>query len=46
MTIRYVAICTAILAAVALQGTSAHALSMRECGAKYKAAKTPERSTA
>jgi len=40
MTTRYVAICTgAILAAVALQGTSAHALTMAECSAKYKAAK-------
>jgi hypothetical protein len=40
MTMRYVAICTgAILAAVALQGTSAHALTMAECSAKYKAAK-------
>lgn len=40
MNMRYVAICTAtIVAAVALQGTSAHALSMAECSAKYKAAK-------
>ena len=40
MILRYVAICTAtLLAAIALQGTSAHALSMQECGAKYKAAK-------
>jgi hypothetical protein len=40
MIIRYVAICTAtLLAAIALQGTSAHALSMQECSAKYKAAK-------
>jgi hypothetical protein len=40
MILRYVAICTAtFLAAIALQGTSAHALSMQECGAKYKAAK-------
>jgi hypothetical protein len=40
MTMRYVAICTgAILAAVALQGTTAHALTMAECSAKYKAAK-------
>jgi hypothetical protein len=40
MTMRYVAICTgAILAAIALQGTSAHALTMAECSAKYKAAK-------
>jgi hypothetical protein len=40
MIIRYVAMCTAtLLAAIALQGTSAHALSMQECSAKYKAAK-------
>jgi hypothetical protein len=40
MNMRYVAICAGtILAAVALQGTSAHALSMAECSAKYKAAK-------
>jgi hypothetical protein len=40
MILRYVAICTAtLLAAIALQGTSAHALSMQECSAKYKAAK-------
>jgi len=41
MTTRYVALCAAaVLAAVTLQGTSAHALSMTECSAKYKAAKT------
>src|ERR1700729_1746190 len=40
MTMRYVAICAAaVLAAVALQAPSAHALSMTECSAKYKAAK-------
>jgi ubiquinone biosynthesis protein Coq4 len=40
MIIRYVVMCTAtLLAAIALQGTSAHALSMQECSAKYKAAK-------
>jgi hypothetical protein len=40
MTIRYAAICAgALLAAVALQGTSAQALTMTECSAKYKAAK-------
>jgi hypothetical protein len=40
MTMRYVALCAAtVLAAVALQGTSAHALTMTECSAKYKAAK-------
>ena len=41
MNKRYFALCgAAVLAAVALQGTSAHALSMTECSAKYKAAKT------
>jgi hypothetical protein len=41
MTMRYVAICTgALLAAVALQATSAQALTMAECSAKYKAAKS------
>ena len=40
MTMRYVALCTgAVLAANALQGTSAHALTMAECSAKYKDAK-------
>lgn len=40
MTMRYVAICAgAVLAAIALQGTTAHALTMAECSAKYKAAK-------
>ena len=40
MNKRYIALCgAAVLAAVALQGTSAHALSMTECSAKYKAAK-------
>jgi hypothetical protein len=40
MTTRYVALCAAaVLAAVTLQGTSAHALSMADCSAKYKAAK-------
>jgi hypothetical protein len=37
---RYVAICAgAVLAAVALQGTSAQALTSKECSAKYKEAK-------
>ncbi len=41
MTKRHIAICTgAILAAIALQATSAQALTMSECSAKYKAAKT------
>src|SRR5471030_1394009 len=39
MTTRYVLCASAVLAAVALQGTSAHALTMAECSAKYKAAK-------
>jgi hypothetical protein len=40
MTMRYVAICTGtLLAAIALQGTLAHALTMAECSAKYKDAK-------
>ena len=40
MTLRYAAICAgAVLAAVALQGTSASALTMAECSAKYKTAK-------
>ena len=40
MNMRYIALCAAaVLAAVALQGTSAHALTMTECSAKYKTAK-------
>jgi hypothetical protein len=40
MTMRYVALCAgAVLAAIALQGTSAQALTMAECSAKYKDAK-------
>ena len=40
MTIRYAAIWAgAVLAAIAMQGTSAQALTMTECSAKYKAAK-------
>jgi hypothetical protein len=40
MTIRYAAICAgAVLAAIAMQGTSVQALTMTECSAKYKAAK-------
>ena len=40
MTMRYVALCTgALLAAIALQSTSASALTMAECSAKYKDAK-------
>ena len=40
MTIRYAAICAgAVLAAIAMQGTSAQALSSTECSVKYKAAK-------
>jgi len=39
MTMRYVLCAATLLAAVALQGTSAQALTMAECSAKYKAAK-------
>ena len=40
MKTRYVALCTAaVLAAIALQGTAANAMSMADCSAKYKAAK-------
>jgi hypothetical protein len=40
MLTRYAAICMgALLGAVALQSGSAHALTMQECSAKYKAAK-------
>ena len=40
MTIRHLSLCAAaIVAAIALQGTSAQALTMSECSAKYKAAK-------
>jgi len=41
MSIRYLTLCAAaVVAAIALQGTSAQALTMSECSAKYKAAKT------
>jgi hypothetical protein len=41
MTIRYLTLFAgAVVAAIALQGTSAQALTMTECSAKYKAAKT------
>jgi hypothetical protein len=40
MLIRYAGICmSALLGTAALQGGSAHALTMRECSAKYQAAK-------
>src|SRR5215469_14250649 len=40
MTIRYLSLCAAaVVVAIALQGTSAQALTMSECSAKYKAAK-------
>jgi hypothetical protein len=39
MTTRYVLCAAAVLAAIALQATSAQALTMAECSAKYKAAK-------
>lgn len=41
MTIRSIALCAgAVLAAVAMQATSAHALTMQECSVKYKAAQS------
>jgi len=40
MTMRYVAICAGAILAAALQATSANALTMAECSAKYKDAKT------
>jgi hypothetical protein len=39
MSTRYVLSAAALLAAIALQGTSAQALTMAECSTKYKAAK-------
>jgi hypothetical protein len=40
MTIRYVTLCAAaVVAAMVMQGTSAKALTMAECSAKYKEAK-------
>ena len=40
MITRYIAICAgALCAAIALHGTSAYALSMKECSAKYQEAK-------
>jgi hypothetical protein len=40
MTIRYLTLCAgAVIAAIALQASSAQALTMSECSAKYKAAK-------
>jgi hypothetical protein len=40
MIMRYAAICAGVLVAIfALQSTTANALSMKECSAKYKAAK-------
>src|SRR6202161_4840737 len=40
MNSRYLALCTgAVLAAIALQGAPANAMSMTDCSAKYKAAK-------
>jgi hypothetical protein len=40
MTIRYLTLCAgAVIAAIALQGSAANALTMSECSAKYKAAK-------
>ena len=41
MTMRYATICAgAVLGAIALGSTSAQALTMQECSAKYKAAQT------
>jgi hypothetical protein len=41
MTIRHLTLCAAaVVAAIALQATAAQALTMSECSAKYKAAKT------
>src|SRR5690242_7105377 len=40
MVIRYTFVCSAILGLMALQATSAHALTMHECSAKYQTAKT------
>jgi hypothetical protein len=41
MTMRYAGLCAAaVLAALAIQASSASALTMAECSAKYKAAKT------
>jgi hypothetical protein len=40
MVIRFTFACSAILGLIALQATSAHALSMHECSAKYQAAKS------
>jgi hypothetical protein len=40
MTIRYLTLCAgAVIAAIAFQASSAQALTMSECSAKYKAAK-------
>lgn len=40
MTMRYITVCVgALIMALALQGAPAQALSMKECSAKYKAAK-------
>ena len=40
MLVRYIAVCSAtVLSVIAFQGTSAHALSLHECSAKYQAAK-------
>jgi len=40
MVIRYTFVCSVILGLIALRATSAHALSMHECSAKYQAAKS------
>jgi hypothetical protein len=40
MIIRYLTICGALLGTIVLVSTSAQALTMKECSAKYKAAKS------
>jgi len=46
MMTRHIAVyAVALLGVIATQSTSAHALSMSECSAKYKRPKPPEPST-
>lgn len=40
MIMRYVTVCSALLGTIAFASTSAQALTMKECGTKYKEAKT------
>ena len=45
MMVRYAALCAGLLIAMfGLQSTSANALSMKECSAKYNQPKKPVRS--